>query len=132
YTVELPNAWARKGDDIEFKVAIDPVRFGQTGYASLTSRKTPLVLPPPMSRVTTVRVKLPAGTKPVTMQGMSARLPNLQAGVEFEMSEDETTLTITRSYALLGGVIAPEDYPRFRAALIEFDGAEARTLRLTR
>ncbi len=133
YTVELPNAWAQKDNGIEFKLAVDPTRFGQTGYASLTTRKTPLVMPPPMSRVSVVKFNLPQGTKPADLpKAMEHKGANLALNVAAAYSADDGTLTVTRSYGLLGGVVAPEDYVAFRQKLIEFDSAEARTIRLVR
>jgi hypothetical protein len=133
YTVELPNAWTQKDNGVEFKLAVDPTRFGQTGYASLTTRKTPLVMPPPMSRASVVTFKLPQGMKPADLpKALDFNGPNLALKVAAEYSADDGTLKVTRSYGLLGGVVAPEDYIAFRQKLTEFDSAEARTIRLVR
>lgn len=132
YTVDLPGGWSVKNGGHEFKLAADARQWGQTSFASLTTRKTELVLPTPFSRVTTVTYKLPEGLKPETMEGLKIEQGNATLSVSFELSEDERTLTVTRSYEFHGGIISPEDYPKFREALTRFDNAEARTIRLTR
>jgi hypothetical protein len=90
-------------------------------------------MPPPMSRASVVTFKLPQGTKPADLpKTLEIKGPNLALKVAAEYSADDGTLKVTRSYGLLGGVVAPEDYIAFRQKLTEFDSAEARTIRLVR
>ncbi len=131
FTVNLPQGWVNRDGGAEFRLALDPNEFGKTGYASLTKRKTDLLLPPPFSKEVTITFKLPPGLKATNLpRALDLKHPSLRLQVSTEAGNG--TLTIKRSYAMLGGVVKPDAYADFRAKLVEFDSTEARTIRLAR
>lgn len=131
FTVELPNAYTAKEDSIEFRAGLDPRQWTQTEFAALTTRRTTLLTPAPYMRRSVLKFKLPTGYK-------AARLPedlnvdHASARLRFSTAVADDVLTLTREYALLGGVIRPEDYPDFRRHLIDYDSSESATVRLTK
>ena len=129
FTVELPNAYTIKEGSIEFQAGLDPREWTQTEFAALTTRRTALLTPAPYQRVSVTRFKLPEGYASAKLpKALNIKHPNVRLNVSADVNDG--VLTITREYALLGGTILPEAYPDFRRKLIEFDSAEATTIRL--
>jgi len=131
FQVELPNAYTNKNGAVEFRLALDPRRWTQTSFASLTTRNTDLLTPAPFKRSSTVRFKLPQGYK-------SAKIPEALAlsgehlKLDISVAEKDGTLTVTREYSILGGTVKVGDYPEFRRKLIRYDSAEAASIKLTK
>ncbi|MBX3460236.1 MAG: hypothetical protein KF696_09810 [Planctomycetes bacterium] len=131
YTVSLPQGYAIKDGAYEFKLALRPHEFGKTGLASLAKRKTDLLLAPPYSQDMTITYTLPAGMKAVNLPAaLAVDHPHAALHAAAEMKEGK--LVVQSRYANRGGVVKADDYPAFRAKLIEFDSAEAQTIRLAR
>lgn len=131
YTVTLPQGYTVRDGQYEFKLALKPHEFGKTGIASLAKRKTDLLLAPPYNQEVTIRYTLPEGMKPANLpKAHETDHPHarLYAGAEVK----DGKLVVRHVYSNKGGVVAIADYPAFRGKLIEFDNAEAATIRLTR
>lgn len=131
FTVELPNAYTNKEGKIELITGLDPREWTQTEFAGLTTRKTALLTPAPYQRKTVTRFKLPQGYRAARLpDALNIDHPNVRLRVSAESKDG--VLTVTREYAMLGGTIQPSDYSEFRRKLIQYDSAEAATIRLTK
>lgn len=129
FTVDLPAAVTDKDNELSFRLALDPRQWGKTHYASLTARKTDLLLPAPSTRSSTWKFTLPAGKRPVGLPGkFEQTTANARLAVSTVIEKD--VLVVRRSCALLGGVVRVADYAAWRRALLDFDHAESATLRL--
>lgn len=131
FTVELPNAYTNKEGSYQFRTGLDPREWTQTEFAGLTARKTALLTPAPYQRKTVTRFKLPPGHKPAKL-AEPVNIDHANVRLKVSAESGDGTLTVTREYALLGGTIQPADYPDFRRKLIQYDSAEAATIRLTK
>jgi len=129
FTVELPGAVTGKDGEKRMRLALNPRQWGKTQYASLTTRKTDMLLPPPYTRSSTWTFTLPANTTPVELPAkFEAVTSNARLATSAAMEGGK--LVIRRSYAMLGGTVAVADYAAWRRALLDFDAAETATLRL--
>jgi cellulose synthase operon protein C len=129
FKVKLPNAYTEKDGTIEFRTGLDPREWTQTEFASLTTRRTDLLTPAPFERVNITRFNLPRGFKPAALPD-PLKIDHAGARLSVTVEGADGVLTVTRSYALLGGTVRAEDYPAFRRELIRYDSAESAPIRL--
>lgn len=131
FTVELPGAVTIKDGEHSFRLALDPRQWGKTQYAAQTARKTAMLLPPPYTRSSTWIFTLPAGTKTGALpKTLDIRTANTALHVSAVVEDGK--LVVRRSYSMLGGTVAGADYPAWRRALLDFDAAEAVTVKLVK
>lgn len=133
FTVELPNAYTEKDGVIEMRQSLAPMRWGQSLFASLASRKTELLLPPPYAQQLTLKLAIPAGKKAGALpKAYSSTSRHLELGLAATLSADGRTVTVTRTVTMHGGIVPVAEYVAFRRALVDFDAAELHTLKLGR
>lgn len=133
FTLELPNAYTEKDGVIELRQSLTPSRWGQTALASLATRKADLLLPPPHATKWSLTLKLPTGMKcPNPPASFSAESKYLKLSLAATAAADGKSITIRGEVAMQGGIVPVADYVDFRRALVDFDAAELRVLKLTR
>ncbi len=131
YSIELPDAYSIDAHgNIELKVALDPLEWTK-GFAPQAARRTDLLLSSPYGWLSTLTFKVPAGLRLEQIpEAFSGENVWGRFGVSVEQTAD--SITVKRSYTILGGVVPKADYPALRKLLGEFDRAEAAQLRLVK
>lgn len=129
FTVDLPAAVEVKQGHTSFRLAPDPRKWGQSQFASLTARKTDLLLPTPYTKSSTWTLALPAGaTAKALPEDLRQETANIRVAVSASVKDGK--LVIHREYAVLGGTVKAAEYPTWRKTLLAFDRAEAATITL--
>jgi hypothetical protein len=131
FTVDLPAATDVKQGLTSFRLAPDPQKWGQSQFASLTARKTDLLLPAPYTKSSTWTLALPAGLAAKALpEDLRQETANIRLAVSASVKDGK--LVIHREFAILGGTVKAAEYPTWRKTLLAFDRAEAATITLQR
>ena len=102
YVIDLPDAYTTKADgSIELRVSFNPREWTQTQFASLTARKTDMLLPAPFMHTTTWTLKLKAGQR-LAKPPKPLKSESEFASLEIQATQKGATISVRRVFKLLG------------------------------